>query len=130
MTNLTVKLKESDAYDRTEVEISNVRDLTVDFYRGTVRFTFNDESGPQNGEYALNELEDIDWNVVKDTPEVGPALTTYQLRAMHNLPPKIPGAPDYTYEPSLPRTLSPTPIIKPAGVGEVEVRKAGEKRAS
>lgn len=103
MTKLTISPKKGD-----KIEIMSVRDVTFDFQRGVVHYNFDDEGGPQHGEHALDLLDDIDWSVAENTAEFGAHLTTYQFRAMANLPPKLVNAPDLTYDPVLPKRFVPS----------------------
>ncbi len=109
MVKLKLKLKDgfvSPTGQEGDQEIVNPTELIISFKNGTIAFTHGDESGPMRGEFALADLDDIDWEV--DEVSASDGLTTYQLRAMRNLPPVIPGMPDMTYDPVLPRTLKPT----------------------
>jgi hypothetical protein len=127
MQRLKIKLKDDEADDIT---IENIRDIHIDFYLGTVMFNHGDESGPLRGEYALADLEDIDWETMEGTRDVERTLTTYQHRAMRNLPPVLPGQPDQTYEPTLPKILKPTPGKVPDDLARTEMSvKEGEKVA-
>ena len=114
------------------VEIYGVSEAVLDFSRATLRVNFSDEGGPRTGEYALDQLKDVDWEVVEGTREFERNLTTYQQRAVQNLPPVLPGAPDYTYEPNLPKIVKPTPAPVPemseGQEAEAEVRSRQSMR--
>lgn len=103
MTRLKIAVR-----DKEPVNIENIRNINIDFYSGVLSFNHGDESGPLHGEYALADLDDIDWETMEGTKDVERALTTYQHRAMRNLPPVLPGQPDLTYEPKLPPLVKPT----------------------
>jgi len=106
MVNLKITLKEEGKV----VEIHEPRDLFIDFRLGTIIVNFYDEMGPRTGSYSFSDISDIDWDTVQGTPEQQVVLSTYQQRAIRNLPPKLPGQPDYTYDPRMPKVASPTPI--------------------
>lgn len=107
-----VTVSPTGEFEGEPVEVYGVQLIEYDFLRGSVRIHFNDEGGPHVGEYALDAVE-IDYEAAAGTQLIGRSLTTYQLRAINNLPPVLPGAPDYTFEPAIPKYLKPTDTKMP-----------------
>ena len=122
-----MNLKVSHKNGGRQETVFGVISYTKDFRRGTLQVNAQSENGQTYGEYSLADIDNVeeDFEDEPGVPDAQRGLTTYQHRAIRNLPPKIAGAPDQTFDALLPKIASPTPTVLP----EEEIAETGLRNA-
>lgn len=109
---MLLHIKHKEYTNLPEETIFGVISYTKDFRRGTVQINAQTENGLTYGEYSMADVEDFEEEFIEDdSPDAARGLTTYQQRAIRNLPPKIAGMPDLTNDALVPLVASPTPTV-------------------
>lgn len=127
---MLLHVKHKDYTNLPEETVFGVISYTKDFRRGTIQVNAQSENGQTYGEFSMADIDSFDEEYIEDdSPDASRGLTTYQQRAIRNLPPKIAGAPDQTFDALVPKVASPTPTVMSEEKADTGLSDAEEARS-